>query len=43
MLIVDNTGGWEIATFHNTFRTDAPPGLVPSFKDYAADGEPSAV
>jgi len=38
MLLVRNGDRWEIASFHNTYRMDAPAGLpgVASFKDYAA-------
>jgi uncharacterized protein (TIGR02246 family) len=39
MLLVQVDGGWEIETFHNTFRMPSPPGPpdIASFKDYAAD------
>ncbi len=39
MLLAQVDGGWEIETFHNTFKMPAPPGPpeIASFKDYAAD------
>jgi len=39
MLLARSGDRWEIASFHNTYRMDAPPGppAVADFKDYAAE------